>query len=326
MMHMMKRYLFFCQLALLPSLAAQAQFTAGADGFFISQDTQVFIDSLTLKPGADFSLISQTLTISPAAIPGTPPSILRVYNFTTPVDFAGVAGLYYRASELNGNTENTLQLAHGNATFVSAAGSTVDLAQHYVSNTLPLTNFTSLTAAQENALPVNLISFEAKRVENLTLLTWQTSEEKNSDYFEVQQSDDLRQWTALGTVKAATESAVEKKYSFQDLAERHGTQYYRLKMVDIDGSYAFSKIRSIQPDAASTISAYPNPVVDKLVIGSKEALKSVTVTDLTGRTLLELSKPEPGQEFSLKSYAAGTYLVRVVTATGTVQTLKIFKQ
>lgn len=323
---MMKRYLFFCQLALLSTLTAQAQFTAGTNGFFIKQDTQVFIDSLTLKPSVDFSLVSQTLTISPTPIPGSPPSIARVYNLTTPVNFVGVAGFFYRGTELNGNTESTLQLQHGNANFVSTSGSTVNVGAHYISNTLPLTNFTSLTAAQENALPVTLIGFQAKRVENTTMLYWQTSEEKNSDHFEIQQSEDLRKWNVLGLMNAAKESSKQKDYSFPDIAERSGTQYYRLKMVDIDGSFAYSSIQSIKLASSGLISAYPNPVVDKLLIGSKEALASVKVTDLAGRSFLELSKPKPGQEFSLKNYPAGAYLVKVETTSGKTQVIKIIKQ
>ncbi len=323
---MMKRYLIFCQLALLSTLTAQAQFTVGTGGFFIAQNTQVFIDSLTLKPSVDFSLISQTLTISPTPIPGSPPSIARVYNLTTPVDFTGVAGFFYRASELNGNTESTLQLQHGNANFVSTTGSTVNGAQHYISNTLPVTNFTSLTAAQENALPVTLVGFQVKRVENATVLYWQTSEEINSDHFEIQQSEDLRRWSALGIVNAAKESSQHKDYFFRDAAERFGTQYYRLKMVDTDGSFAYSSIQSIRLGSSGLISAYPNPVVDKLQIGAREALASVKVTDLAGKAFLELAKPKPGQEFSLKNYPAGTYLVKIETAAGKTETIKIIKQ
>ncbi|SEJ48970.1 Por secretion system C-terminal sorting domain-containing protein [Dyadobacter sp. SG02] len=323
---MMKRYLLFCQLALLPTLAAQAQFTAGTDGFFVSQNTQVFIDSLTLLPTVDFTLTSQTLTISPTPIPGTPPSIARVYSLTTPVNFTGVAGFFYRASELNGNNESTLQLNHGNASYVSTTGSTVNIGQHYISNTLPLTNFTSLTAAQENALPVKLVDFQLKRMENATILYWQTSEETNSNFFEIQQSEDAKRWSVLGKIDAANESNSKRDYSFDDAAERYGTQYYRLRMVDLDGSFAYSKIQSIRLGSAGLISAYPNPVVDKLLIGSKEVLASVKMTDLTGRQFLELSKPKPGQEVSLKNYPAGTYLVKVETTSGKTQVIKIIKQ
>lgn len=322
----MKRYLLFCQLTLLPALAAQAQFTAGTNGFFVGSNTQVFIDSLTLLPSVDFSIVSQTLTISTTPIPGSQPSIARVYNFTSPVDFAGTAGFFYRASELNGNTEATLELNYGNSKFVSASGSAVDQSQHYISNTLPLTSFTSLTAAQQNALPVTLLDFQLRRSENTTSLYWRTSQEKNSDYFEIQQSPDAREWNVLGRLNAGIESNSKKEYHFDDAASRYGTQFYRLKMVDADGTYAFSSIRSIQLAAAGLITAYPNPIVDKLLIGSDEALASVKMTDLTGRSLLELSKPRAGQELSLKNYAAGTYLVIVRTSSGRTQVIKIIKQ
>ncbi|SDG29102.1 Por secretion system C-terminal sorting domain-containing protein [Dyadobacter soli] len=323
---MIKRYLFFCQLTLLPALAAQAQFTTGSEGFFVSQGTSVTIDSLTLIPSTGFLLSSQTLTISPTPLPGSPPGIARVYQFSTPVDFAGEAGFFYLPSELNGNTESSLQLAHGNTTFESVTGSTVDVTRHYISNTLPMTNFTSLTAAQDNALPVTLIGFEVKKVENMALLSWQTSGEQNSDYFEVQQSPNLKQWAALGKVSAAGESAERRDYSFRDPIRRSGMQYYRLKMVDSDGTYAYSMIRNIEMETGGTISAFPNPVVDKLVIGSQEALTSVKVTSLSGQVMLEVSKPQPGREFSMKQYPAGTYLVQVQTAAGKTQAIKIVKQ
>jgi hypothetical protein len=321
----MKRYLLFCQLTLLPALAAQAQFTVGADGFFVGSNTQVSIDSLTLLPSVDFSITSQTLTISPTPIPGSQPSIARVYNFTSPVNFAGVAGFFYQASELNGNTEGTLELNYGNAQFASATGSTVNLSQHYIFNTLPQTNFTSLTAAQANALPVTLVDFQLRRAENTTSLYWRTSEERNSDYFEIQQSQDAHEWNVLGRLNAVKESTSKKEYYFDDAARRYGTQYYRLKMVDTDGTYAFSSVRLVQLTSAGLISAYPNPIVDKLLIGSDEALVSVKMTDLTGRSFLELSKPKAGQELSLKNYPAGTYLVMVQTSSGHTQVIKIIK-
>jgi hypothetical protein len=87
----------------------------------------------------------------------------------------------------------------------------------------------------------------------------------------VQQSGDTRKWNALGKVKAATESRAHLDYSFQDAASREGIQYYRLKMVDLDGSFAYSAIRSIDLRSTELISAYPNPVVDKVRIGTNVA-------------------------------------------------------
>ncbi len=323
---MRKRYLLFCQLALLSTTAAKAQFAAGTDGFSIMQDTQVAIDSLTLKPSTDLSIDSRTLTISYTAIPGNPPSVTKVYNFSTPIDISGVVGFFYQASQLNGNTEANLQIAYGNSTFVTTSGSSVNTTDHYIANTLNTpANFASVTAAESGSLPVTLIDFIARRVENLTTLRWQTSEEKNSDFFEVQHSMDTKKWNALGKVTAARESNGQRFYSFQDPAARRGTQYYRLKMVDVDGSFAYSAIRYLDVNAGELVSAYPNPAVDKLKIDASVELASLKLTDLSGRSLLELSRPERGSELSLKNYPAGTYLVQFKTADGQSQTIKIVK-
>ncbi|KAA0992674.1 T9SS type A sorting domain-containing protein [Dyadobacter aurulentus] len=323
----MKRYLLFCQLTLLPAVAAQAQFVAGQDGLFIASETQVAINGLTIRPSADFTLADRSLTISSTPVRGNPPGIGKVYSFSSPIDFAGNLGFFYLPTELNGNEENNLQLAHGNETFVTTAGSTVVPAQGYISNNLSsLTNLTFVTASQEGALPVSLIGFQVSRVENLTLLNWQTTDEKNSDFFEVQQSTDARKWNALGKVTAARESRNFREYSFQDPAFRSGRQYYRLKMVDADGSYAYSEIRSVHLTAVELVSAYPNPVTEKLLINATGKMASMKLTDLSGRQLLNLPKPVSGQEVNMKNYPAGTYLVQFTMTDGQSQVVKVVKR
>lgn len=319
---MMKRYLLFCQLALLPTLAVQAQFFTGTDGFFIQANTPVFIDSLTLEPSIDLSLTSQTLTVSPDPVTGTPPGIERVYHFTSPFNFSGIAGFYYQGTELNGNTESSLQLYHGDAGFVSTTGSTVDVGAHYISNSLDNVSFAALTAGQENALPVTLVDFYVSRAENRAVLQWQTSLEKRSSYFEVQQSKDTRAWNTLGRVSAAGQSTALVSYSFVDPAIRSGTQYYRLKMVDFDGSFSFSPLRSIGWGAAGLIGVYPNPVQDRLFFDG--SVTHFRLTDLSGRSLLEVSNPDRGVD--LTGYPAGIYFVKVETESGSSQVLKVLKK
>lgn len=324
---MIKRYLFLLQLAWLPPTLVHAQFVAGEGGLFIATDTQVAINGLTMKPGADFTIASNSLTISSTPISGNPTGITKVYHFSTPVTYAGNIGMFYQPEELNGNNEESLQLAHGNQTFVTTTGSTVVPALHYLSITLESpTNFTSVTAGQEGALPVNLIGFRLQRTEELTMLYWQTSEEQNSDFFEIQQSADTRRWNTLGKVVAAKESKDFKDYSFLDHVPRSGRQYYRLKMVDAGLSYAYSTIRSIDLGSAAFAGVYPNPVADKLIIGARGEVVSMKLTDLSGRDLLNLTRPAAGQEVSMKGYAAGTYLVQFKMANGENEVIKIIKQ
>lgn len=324
---MMKRYLLFCQLALLSTTTVHAQFGAGTQGFFIEQDTQVAIDGLTLKPSTDLNIDSRNLTISNVPIPGSPPGINKVYTFSSSLSFVGTVGFFYLNTQLNGNTESILQVAYGTSTFVTTTGSTVNTTDHYISKALAApVSFTSVTAAQPGALPVTLIDFTARRIENFTLLNWQTSEEKNSEFFEVQQSTDAKNWNILGRIAAARESNGLKAYSFQDQAARSGMQYYRLKMVDEDGSFAYSAIRNADLGSVELVKAYPNPVVDQLKIGTSVALANLKLTDLSGKALLELSKPQSGAELSMKNYPAGIYLVQFKTVDGQSQVVKIVKQ
>ncbi|WP_031529186.1 T9SS type A sorting domain-containing protein [Dyadobacter crusticola] len=323
---MIKYYLILLQLAWLPAKPVQAQFFAGAGGFFISSGTQVSLNGLTMQPAADFTIASNKLTISATPVTGNPASIAKVYTFSQPVDYVGNLGLKYLTSDLNGNNESTLQLAHGNQTFVTTTGGVVDPVSHYIfANLASLTNFTSVTAAQEGALPVTLVAFRAHRMEGMTWLNWQTSAEENSDFFEVQQSIDARKWNFLGKVSASRDSKELKDYSFQDAAPRSGRQYYRLKMTDADGSYAYSAIRSIDLGSVEIASVYPNPLTDKFTIAAAKNAVSLELTDVTGQHLLNLPKPVDGQEVNMENYAAGIYLLHFKMADGKKDVVKIFK-
>lgn len=311
------------------ALTTNAQFTVGSGEFTVKAGSQVMISGLTLSPSADFTLTSQSLSISNTPVSGNPASIARVYRFSHPVDFAGNLGLYYLTSELNGNDESTLQLAHGNQTFVTTTGSTVDLASNFVFNSIStLTSLTSVTAAQEGALPVTLVYFQLRRVEKAAMLNWQTTDERNSDFFEIQHSSDARRWTRIGQVSAAGESKSLREYSFKDNVLRTGWQYYRLRMVDADVSYAYSAIQSIRMDGAPVITAYPNPVTDHLFVTTNSKGSRVRLLDLSGRVLSDShnNTAEPMLQFNMKHYPSGTYLIEAKSTDGTSQVIKVIKQ
>lgn len=322
---MRKRYLLLFQLALLPTLAAHAQFSAGTEGFNIASNTTVSIDGMFMTPTVALSLTSQTLSKVDDPIGNTPPGIKLVYRFTNSFNFSGLAGFYYTEDDLNSNSEGDLQLYYGSGNaFNATAGTTVEPDLNRLSNTLENVSFSALTAAQEGALPVILASFDLRRNENATILHWQTSTEKNSDHFEVQHSENGRTWKSLGKVLAARQSTTLISYSYTDPAKRQGTQYYRIKMVDKDGTFAYSPLRSILLDGSDKISTYPNPVLDRFYVNAGESVTRIRLTDLSGRKLLELTDPESG--INLSSYPTGVYLAEITTQSGVNQVVKILKK
>ena len=98
-------------------------------------------------------------------------------------------------------------------------------------------------------LPVRLASFSGKRVEHQMLLGWQTTFESNSAYFLVERSTDAKSFEAIGRVVSHGFSESMQVYGFTDEAPQKETNYYRLRQVDRDGRFEFSKILGLTYDA-----------------------------------------------------------------------------
>jgi len=121
--------------------------------------------------------------------------------------------------------------------------------------------FTNLSPTGAS-LPVILTSFNASDDGLSTKLIWTGTEENGVANYVVEKSTDGRTFTAIGTVKAANQSA----YSFIDGSTVDNNSYYRLKMVDIDGAFKYSYIVSIKSKLNANISLSPNPVKNNLMI------------------------------------------------------------
>lgn len=111
-------------------------------------------------------------------------------------------------------------------------------------------------------LPVELLSFEAERTEgNSTLISWQTTNEVNHDFFTIERSTDKRNFEIVGKIYEASHVIDEiKNYIFVDenLPQSEDV-YYRLKQVDYDGDFAYSEVRHVGLNSKD-LSVFPNPL------------------------------------------------------------------
>lgn len=87
------------------------------------------------------------------------------------------------------------------------------------------------------ALPVELLSFEAERQDQNSLLTWATASETNNDYFSVYSSFDAFDFELIGTVLGSGNSNFMNRYSYVDRRKLYGVVYYKLCQTDFDGNY-----------------------------------------------------------------------------------------
>lgn len=118
-----------------------------------------------------------------------------------------------------------------------------------------------------SALPVRLTSLTGNAFGKYVELNWETAWESNSDYFAVERSTDAREFAALGRVQSAGESGSQQRYSYVDDQPLQPTGYYRLRMVDKDGSADYSRIIAVSadnPDPAFRLIG--NPVTDQRIL------------------------------------------------------------
>lgn len=183
--------------------------------------------------------------------------------------------------------------------------------------------FTAYTfASRDTPLPVTLTNFTITKEGQTSHLSWSTTAETNSDRFEIERSQRGKDWNKIGTVASHGESKELKDYEFTDEAPMNGENLYRLKMVDLDETFAYSRIRSISFDPGMEISAYPNPVSDRLLFSKPDMVKNVTLWSSAGQQMLRSDRVNT-RGIDVSKLPVGVYSVKVTSANGTTTTRSI---
>jgi len=167
-------------------------------------------------------------------------------------------------------------------------------------------------------LPVTLLDFTAVRRGAVAKLSWSTTGEVNSGSFVIERSGDNGIFVAIGTVKATGGSKTTTRYGFTDEVPLRGENYYRLRQVDVDGRFTYSKTVLLDFSGMG-LHISPNPahgMVNLFVNNMNEAF-NVRIVDVNGRTVLEL-QTAPGTAnipVDVSRLAKGIYTVKVTGAT-----------
>ncbi|WP_342089250.1 BspA family leucine-rich repeat surface protein [Dyadobacter sp. OTU695] len=240
-------------------------------------NASVDMTGMLIGSGLDCSNYSNTL-IGWAANPATPPG---------------------RVLEANGKTY----------------GQTAELARDYLTTTKSWTITGDSLDATCTSMPVTLVSFAATRQESFSLLTWSTTEETNSDRFDIQRSTDGNAWQVVGSIPSTGESKVLKKYRFEDHSPATGINYYRLKMVDHDETFAYSHIERIDFKGLADFYVFPNPATDKLMIGNHEEVNEVSIYNQAGLKVLK-RRSISAQGIDVSKLPPGSYTISVTLSDG----------
>ncbi len=163
-------------------------------------------------------------------------------------------------------------------------------------------------------LPVSLVNFSVALQNGQRTVSWTTSEETNTDHYEVEYSASGNSFTKIGTVPAANTSST-KAYSFIDNISTAGSvSYYRLKTVNIDGSSTYSSIVSIKNRSSKDISIYPNPAKEQISVTTVDVLKNaiIRIIDNYGKVVFTSTNNAGSKiDMSIAKLAPGPYFVQV---------------
>jgi hypothetical protein len=181
----------------------------------------------------------------------------------------------------------------------------------------PLANF-GWEIVSAVPLPLTLYDFKVQRTGAIASLTWNTSQEINSNYFSVERSTDGIHFNKIGEVKAAGNSSVTRSYRFTDATPAKGINYYRLQMADIDNSFKYSNTISIRNTGSVTFTIYPNPVRGTLVV-NLDAVKTeaaeVSITDFNGRKVYShhenVTQGNNNIRVDVNNFSKGTYYIKI---------------
>jgi hypothetical protein len=167
-------------------------------------------------------------------------------------------------------------------------------------------------------VPVELASFTAEAINNVVVLKWQTATETNNQGFEIERSLDNINFNNIGFVSGFGTTTDPKSYSYSDQSVKSGTNYYRLKQIDYDGSYAYSVILKVDFKVFNSYlleQNYPNPFNPITTIGFVIENKSnirITILNPIGEEVAVVlnEEREPGfhqVEFNATNLPSGVY-------------------
>ncbi len=167
-------------------------------------------------------------------------------------------------------------------------------------------------------LPVELVYFKANQRKSGNQLFWQTASELNNEGFEIERSEDGRQWEILAFVKGHGTTIEVKDYQWIDETPHSGGNYYRLRQMDSDGKFEYSDIVQVST-RNETVHLFPNPVNDILhyQITALEGVNRVQLFDVHGKLIRE-SNNINGQ-LSLQDLPKGVYVFVLKKSDGQVQ-------
>jgi hypothetical protein len=176
-------------------------------------------------------------------------------------------------------------------------------------------------------LPISLSNFSYSIIDKKVNLHWETTSETNSRQFIVERSLNGMDFQAIGSVPASGNSSSLKQYSLTDNAPNY-INHYRIKQVDVDGRFTYSKILYVKVEKASPLHILQNVVSTNLQyhVNAEMAGSKLDIYDMTGRNVYSTVTKAGAQQLNVSGWSVGKYLIRLIAVSGQTYSHQFIKQ
>jgi Secretion system C-terminal sorting domain len=195
-------------------------------------------------------------------------------------------------------------------------------------------NRAAAQVAQENsdATPSLMLSFDAQSTGTQAQLTWVMENETNCKYFVIERSGSTGGYDSIGVVTGINNNNDQTTYTFDDPQMLNGDNYYRLRQVQMQGDFKYSKVIMLFSNQMSSLmSIYPNPAVESLnynIASASNQQVIVQVYNVAGVALVTTQQQvyvgNNRQTIAISSLKSGNYFLKVTSFDGATKFVQSF--
>jgi Secretion system C-terminal sorting domain/Right handed beta helix region len=181
----------------------------------------------------------------------------------------------------------------------------------------------------QGALPVTLTEFKGYNEGTANRLVWKTSAEVNNAGFEVERSANGLAFSKLAAVKSQSGdkgSNEQLSYGIEDPQPLRSLTYYRLKQIDFDGTFSYSRIIAVQSAIDNQLNLYPNPANNFVFLDLGNTGAEIELHDVSGRIIFTQTATKHLTKIDLSKFKSGIYFLKITDKDNGVQTQKIIKE
>ncbi len=169
-------------------------------------------------------------------------------------------------------------------------------------------------------VPVTWISVDAKPgLNNNAFINWVTANEYNNDHYEIESSADGVRFERIGLVRAGKNTTVNQ-YEFINENIHEGLNFYRIKQVDVDGNFTYSKVVMVYNRTETAVTVYPDPVVREMTIRLPLHCEQLYIYNNVGAMVRSVNTAGTvTAKVNVEDLSSGIYYIRLITKSGMIE-------